>query len=104
MEDKNYVIKFAKPFEFEGETYKEIDLSGMENLKASDLKLVGRIVGKNNPAANPVTLEMTLEYAIQIAARVTGEPLEFFEALPANEAMKLKSEVVGFLYGGDGSN
>lgn len=104
MEKKEHVIQFSKPFVFEGKTYEEIDLSGMEELKAADLKAVGRIVGKQNPGANPGLLEMTLDYAIQIAVRVTEEPIEFFEALPANEAMKLKSEVVGFLYGGDGDN
>ena len=34
-----------------------------------------------------------------MAARVTGKPLEFFQQLPAREAVKLKNLVVGFLYG-----
>lgn len=39
-----------------------------------------------------------------LAARVTKLPLEFFERLPAKDAVALKSKVVGFLYGGDGDN
>ena len=39
-----------------------------------------------------------------MAARVAHLPLEFFERLPAKEAIKLKGIVVGFLYGGAGDN
>ena len=39
---------------------------------------------------------MSLPYAIFMAARVTGKPLEFFQQLPAREAVKLKNLVVGF--------
>ena len=45
-----------------------------------------------------------IEYAQFMAARVAHLPLEFFERLPAKEAIKLKGIVVGFLYGGAGDN
>jgi len=41
---------------------------------------------------------------LSLAARVAHLPLEFFERLPAKEAIKLKGIVVGFLYGGAGDN
>ena len=87
-EENALVMKLDKPFTFEGQTYTE----------------VGRFVTKKNPAANPATVEMTLEYAQFMAARVAHLPLEFFERLPAKEAIKLKGIVVGFLYGGAGDN
>ena len=95
-EENALVMKLDKPFTFEGQTYTEVDLSGLEDTTAADLQAVGRFVTKKNPAANPATVEMTLEYA-QL-------PLEFFERLPAKEAIKLKGIVVGFLYGGAGDN
>ena len=98
------VMKLDKPFTFEGQTYTEVDLSGLEDTTAADLQAVGRFVTKKNPAANPATVEMTLEYAQFMAARVAHLPLEFFERLPAKEAIKLKGIVVGFLYGGAGDN
>ena len=79
-EENALVMKLDKPFTFEGQTYTEVDLSGLEDTTAADLQAVGRFVTKKNPAA------------------------EFFERLPAKEAIKLKGIVVGFLYGGAGDN
>jgi len=104
VEDNDLVMKLDKPFTFEGQTYTEVDLSGLEDATAADLKAVARIATKKNPAGNPATVEMTLEYAQIMAARVAHLPLEFFEHLPAKEAIKLKGIVVGFLYAGDGDN
>ena len=103
-EENALVMKLDKPFTFEGQTYTEVDLSGLEDTTAADLQAVGRFVTKKNPAANPATVEMTLEYAQFRAARGAHLPLEFFERLPAKEAIKLKGIVVGFLYGGAGDN
>ena len=47
---------------------------------------------------------MEMGYCELLAARVTGKPLEFFQRLPARDAIALKSKIVGFLYGGDGNN
>lgn len=99
-EENALVMKLDKPFTFEGQTYTEVDLSGLEDTTAADLQAVGRFVTKKNPA----TVEMTLEYAQFMAARVAHLPLEFFERLPAKEAINLKGIVVGFLYGGAGDN
>lgn len=100
----NLHIKFRKPYRFEGQDYDGVDLSGLEDLNAAALENAGRILLKNRPGLNPSTIEMTMEYAFLLAARVAGKPLEFFEHLPAQEAMKIKTVVVGFLYGGDGEN
>ena len=69
-EENALVMKLDKPFTFEGQTYTEVDLSGLEDTTAADLQAVGRFVTKKNPAANPATVEMTLEYAQFMAARV----------------------------------
>ena len=103
-EEESLILNFRKPYKFEGVEYTEVDLSGLEDTTAADLQAVGRFVTKKNPAANPATVEMTLEYAQFMAARVAHLPLEFFERLPAKEAIKLKGIVVGFLYGGAGDN
>ena len=103
-QEESLILKFRKPYMFEGKEYTEVDLSGLEDTTAADLQAVGRFVTKKNPAANPATVEMTLEYAQFMAARVAHLPLEFFERLPAKEAIKLKGIVVGFLYGGAGDN
>ena len=97
-------IKFRKPYRFEGQDYDGVDLTGLEDLTAGALENVGRALLKKRPGLNPSTIEMTMEYANLLASRVAGKPLEFFERLPAKEAMKIKTTVVGFLYGGDGGD
>ena len=58
-EENALVMKLDKPFTFEGQTYTEVDLSGLEDTTAADLQAVGRFVTKKNPAANPATVEIT---------------------------------------------
>lgn len=99
-DQEDLVLRFKKPYSFEGETFTEVDLSGLEDLSAADLCKVGKMVKKID-GVDPI-VEMSLPYAIFMAARVTGKPLEFFQQLPAREAVKLKNLVAGFLYGGDG--
>ena len=99
-DQEDLVLRFKKPYSFEGETYTEVDLSGLEDLSAADLCKVGKMVKKID-GVDPIA-EMSLPYAIFMAARVTGKPIEFFQQLPAREAIKLKNLVAGFLYGGDG--
>ena len=98
------LVKFRRPYTFEGQEYAGIDLHGLEDTTAGQLQNVGRSLLKKQPGLNPSTLEMTMEFASMLAAKVTGKPLEFFERLPAKEAMKVKTAVVGFLYGGDGED
>ena len=52
-EENAMVMKLDKPFTFEGQTYTEVDLSGLEDTTAADLQAVGRFVTKRNPAASP---------------------------------------------------
>lgn len=96
-DQEDLVLRFQKPYFFEGETFTEVDLSGLEDLSAADLCKVSKMVKKTD-GVDPIA-EMSLPYAIYMAARVTGKPLEFFQQLPAREAVKLKNLVVGFLYG-----
>ena len=88
-EEESLVLKFRKPYKFEGQEYTEVDLCAVA-------KLANRELG-----VTPIP-EMTLPYAMYMAARASHKPVEFFKGLPPVEAMKLKNLVTGFLYGGDG--
>ena len=98
--EEELILRFKKPYSFEGQSYTEVDLSGLEEISAADLCRVAKFV-KKETGADPIP-EMSMPYAIQMAVRVTGKPIEFFQRLPAREAIKLKNLVAGFLYGGDG--
>lgn len=103
-EPEDLVLRFAKPYKFGGVEYTEVDLSGLEDVTAGVLENVGKIAAKKNPGMNPALQEMSLTFCTCLAQRVAKLPLEFFEKLPAREAIKLKTMVTGFLYGGDGED
>ena len=103
-EPEDLVLRFGKPYKFGGQEYTELDLSGLEDVTAGVLENVGKIAAKKNPGMNPALQEMSLTFCTYLAQRVAKLPLEFFTGLPAKEAIKLKTLVTNFLYGGDGED
>lgn len=98
-EEEGLLIKFNKPFKFEGKEYTEIDLSGLEDMSAADMIAVNKLMARTSGV--DVMPEVSLEYAVNLAARAAKQPIEFFTALPMKEAMKVKNRVMGFLFGSD---
>lgn len=98
-EENKYLIKFHKPFVFEDETYTEIDLSGLEDMSARDMIQAQRTMERSGSIN--VLPEMSLEYACIFASKATKMPVEFFQALPPKEAIKVKNKVTNFFYGED---
>lgn len=89
-----YVVKFKKPYQFEGQEYQEIDLENLENLSTADLIQADGKFGESGQFA--VMNEMTTGYSCILASKATGKPIEFFERLPAIEGVKVKRVVMGF--------
>jgi hypothetical protein len=89
------IVKFKNAYNFEGKEYDQVDLSGLENLKAKDLMEADKVFISSGDVA--AMNEMNLKYNSIIAANVTKLPVEFFEELPAKEAIKVKNVVAGFL-------
>ena len=101
-QENELILKFRKPYLFDGKEYTEVDLSGLEDTTAADLSAVNRILSKSG-TVSPMP-EMSMDFAMHMAARVAKLPVEFFQRMPSREAIKLKNTVTGFLYGGDGDN
>lgn len=102
--EENLVLKLTRPYVFEGKTYKELDLSGLEEVTAGTLESVGRQVSKKNPGINPAVLEMSTPFCHMLAARVAKQPLEFFQRLPAKDGIALKAMITNFLFDGAGED
>lgn len=98
-EENKYFVKFRKPFVWEDETYEGVDLSGMEDLSARDMIQAQRVMEKSGSIN--VLPEMSLEYACIFASKAAKLPVEFFQALPPKEAVKVKNRVTNFFYGED---
>lgn len=100
IDEVSMVIKFKKPYRFEGKEYTEIDLSGLDDLQASDMIAVNKYMQRSSSGVD-VMPEVSLEYACVLASKAAKLPIEFFTSLPPREAMKVKNRVMGFLFGSD---
>lgn len=99
-EEVSMVIELKKPYRFEGKEYTQIDLSGLDNLNASDMIAVNKIMNRTSGGID-VMPEVSLEYACMLASKAAKLPIEFFTGLPPREAMKVKNRVMVFLFGTD---
>lgn len=96
------VISLKKPYLFEGKTYTEIDLTGMEELTGEDMIAINKIMQRTSPGAGTdVMPEVSTEYACYFAAKAAKLPVEFFMLLPAWAMLRVKNRVMGFLFGSD---
>lgn len=92
-----YVVKFKSPYNFEGKEYTEVDLSGLEKLSAADLIDADKQFSASGQFA--MMNEVTLGYCLIVASKASGKPVEFFQQLPASDAIKVKNVVMNFLNG-----
>lgn len=97
--ENKYLVVFAKPFTFEGKTYDNVDLSGLEDLTAKDMIATNKIMERGGTIN--VLPEMSLEYSCIISSKAANLPIEFFQALPPKEALKVKNRVTSFFYSED---
>lgn len=98
-EEKDYYVKFSRPYKFDDTTYEGVDLSGLEDLSARDMIKTQREMERSGSIN--VLPEMSLEYACIFAAKATQLPVEFFQELPPRDAIKIKNRVTSFFYGGE---
>ena len=99
-DEENYLkITFSKPYNFEGEIFKGVDLSGLEDINGRRLTAIEKAYGKAGVVAS--VPETTSTYAKIAASAATGLPAEFFEDLPGKEVRKIKSAVTRFFYDED---
>ena len=95
--ENSMVVLFKNPYKFEGETYNKVDLSGMENMTATDMIAANKVLDRSGSFS--FLPEMSLEYACIIAAKASKLPIEFFKGLHPREAIKIKNKVTSFFYG-----
>lgn len=88
---ENHIMKFKKPYYFEGKEYTEIDLNGL-----ADMTSMNESEAENRLVMAGVTItEPTYNYlyACIMASMATGQPEEFFKGLPISEVLELKAAV-----------
>lgn len=91
--DRRLVVKFNKPYRFEGKEYTEVDMSGLERLTVKDAIEVQRQLFNQQEVAASLLTETTTAFARALAVKATGRPVEFFQQMPRG-ASKLVSRAV----------
>ena len=86
------IVKFAKPYSFEGTEYTEVDLSGMDKLTIQDMidiqkKLAGEI-------ATLAAVEATTSFAQEVATKASGKPVEFFKLMPRAKIKQVQTAIL----------
>lgn len=88
------VIRLYKPCMFEGKEYREIDLSGAEDMSLEDMIRIERRITRTGNTVQ----KNSLEYAKMFAAEAAMVPLELLSNLHPKDATKIQSAVTLFLY------
>lgn len=94
-EQNDLMVKLSRPYLFEGNEYREVDLSGLEQLTADDMIRAQRMLGRSG--GTTALPETDYGYCMYLAATAAKLPVEFFGSLPAREAVKVKNQVSLFL-------
>ncbi len=92
----SFTVKFPRSHEFEGQTYTELDLSGLEDLTEADLAQCEREFIRMGFV--DTTKEFNSRYCILIAQKATCKPIEFFTSLKLPNVIALKGVISAFLF------
>lgn len=95
--DKRLVVELPRPYTFEGEEHNEIDLSGLGALTVQDAIKIQHDLFMERDVAAAVLCETTTSFACSIAAKASGQPVEFFKLMPRWGVKRVVSAVRAYL-------
>ena len=91
------VVKFTRSYSFEGKSYSEVDLAGMDDLTAKDMIEAEKYLFKTGTVS--ALPDQAVGYVCFIASRISDQPIEFFMGLSPRDMNRVKNKVTGFFYG-----
>lgn len=96
QEEDSLIVKLSREYKFEGETYNEIDLHGLEDLTGKDMIVANKqlLMGDGDIAVMP---EFHPNYLLCLASRATKLPSEFFDQLKIRDATRVRNAVSNFI-------
>lgn len=86
------IVKFDKPYKFEGKEYDSLDLSGMAKMTVQDLVDVQKKL--SGELAALAAMEATTSFAQEMAVKATGKPVEFFKLMPRGKIKLVQTAVL----------
>ena len=91
------VVKFSQSYRFEGKSYSEVDLAGMDDLTAKDMIEAEKYLFKTGTVS--ALPDQAVGYVCFIASKISDQPIEFFMGLSPRDMNRVKNKVTGFFYG-----
>lgn len=102
--NKELVIEPKKPYLFEDEEYKTIDLSGLEELTMQDaIEAQKNVVGSGEDTVVIYAPEASQAFIDEIAALAAKQPVEFFNGMGIGLSGKVRT-VVQSVFSADGND
>lgn len=92
----NLLFNLEKPFMFEGEEVKSIDLNGLYNFSIQDMYTLNQEMYRLGFRGS--NLESTLEYCCMAAALMNNKPYEWLYGMGVRDAIRFKNTVNTFFY------
>lgn len=92
IKEMRFTVHFSKPYIFEGEEYKELDLSPIQDLTTTDLIFIDKVYAGLHKSA-PLVRYTDTQYVELVAKRALNKPIEFFNQMSAKDF----SEVMGVI-------
>ena len=92
------IVKFDKPYKFEGKEYDSLDLSDMEKMTVQDI--VDAQKELSGELASLAAMEATTSFAQEMAVKATGKPVEFFKLMPRGKIKLVQAAVMNAMDSG----
>ncbi len=92
------IVKFDKPYKFEGKEYDSLDLSGVAKMTVQDLVDVQKKL--SGELASLAAMEATTSFAQEMAVKATGKPVEFFKLMPRGKIKLVQTAVLNAMDSG----
>jgi len=93
-----HVVKWKRPYKFEGEEYTEVDLSGLDHLTIQDaIAIQKQLFSSGKEVAGSLLSETTMAFACAVATKATGMPIEFFKLMPRGAGRRLQRTIFKYL-------
>lgn len=90
-EEIPYLAEFHKEYDFDGKTYRSLDLSGITDLTTVDGEKFDRIMAKLGHSPENKFKDIT--YTKHVAMHVTGLSVEFFNMLNIRDMLEITAVV-----------
>lgn len=98
-EKTDLTVTLSRPYMFEGNEFTTLDLSNLENITTRALAEVSKVFATTEYLHPRPESDTT--YCCMLAAQAIKQPYQFFDNLPAKDALKVRNVIQTFFQSED---